>query len=603
MGFSVSNGTHRSQYHSKVNLFKLRRNHRKTESKSVSAMKNIAIWIAYYRENPHRFVLEFLNINLKPFQCVLLWAMIQHHYFVFIASRGIGKSFLSAIYCVTRCVLFPGTKIVVTAPTKSQGILILEKIENEILPNAPLLQREIAELKTGNQKPIIVFQNGSWIRVAASNDNARGYRANLLLVDEFVKVDPDIINSVFKKMLTSQREPLFLTKPEYKDYKREENMQMYLSSAWYKSHWGYTTTLNYTKHMLKKKSEDALKSFVCHVPYYTGVQEKLYSHESMKAESQADGFTKMKFAMEMEARWWGESESAFFNFNKIDINRKITDAFYPREVTEHTNIVNPKKEPKEKRILSVDVARMGGNSNDASVFSLIRLVPKNKQYERQLVYMQDMEGEDFLTQAIRIRQLYDDFDCDYIVLDSRNVGFGILDNLRVPLLDTERGVEYEPLNVYNDDKLAATSKFPEAPRVIYTINATNEKNMEMANLLADNFMRGKFRLLIREELAEELMRNNNKIKFSQLKNNIQALLKYPFRQTELFINEAMNLEQVNMEGGAFKLVTYGTARKDRYSSVSYGNQFATVLERELQRTTKTTNFRNFGSMRKPKAIV
>ena len=31
--------------------------------------------------------------------------------------------------------------------------------------------------------------------------------------------------------------------------------------------------------------------------------------------------------------------------------------------------------------------------------------------------MEDMEGIDFQTQAIRIRQLYDDFDCDYIVLD------------------------------------------------------------------------------------------------------------------------------------------------------------------------------------------
>ena len=41
--------------------------------------------------------------------------------------------------------------------------------------------------------------------------------------------------------------------------------------------------------------------------------EKLYSHKQMKAEAQAEGFNKMKFAMEMEAVWWGETESAFFN--------------------------------------------------------------------------------------------------------------------------------------------------------------------------------------------------------------------------------------------------------------------------------------------------
>src|SRR5699024_4271885 len=107
MGFEVSKGTHSSQYHNQVNLFKLRRNHRKQISKSEALMQNIAIWIAYYRANPHRFVLDFLGINLRPFQCVLLWAMINNQYFMLVASRGIGKTFLSAVYCVTRCVLFP----------------------------------------------------------------------------------------------------------------------------------------------------------------------------------------------------------------------------------------------------------------------------------------------------------------------------------------------------------------------------------------------------------------------------------------------------------------------------------------------------------------
>lgn len=543
-----------------------------------------------------------MNINLRPFQCVLLWAMIHHQYFMFLASRGLGKTFLSAVYCLTRCILYPGTKIIITAPTKSQGINVLEKIENELL--SPLIHREIESINTGNQKPMIAFHNGSWIRVVASNDNARGHRANLLLVDEFVKVDEDLIDTVFKKMLTSQREPAFLHKAKYKNYPREENTQMYLSSAWMKSHWAYDSMRSFTRQMLKKKSEDDLKSFVCHIPYYTGVMEKLYSHKQMKAEAQAEGFNKMKFAMEMEAVWWGETESAFFNFNTIDFNRKLSQAFYPKEVLVQADINNPIKEPKEKRLLAVDVARMGGNSNDASVFSLIRLLPKGKQqYERQLNYMEDMEGIDFQTQAIRIRQLYDDFDCDYIVLDLKNVGAGILDNLRIPLTDIDRGVEYEPLNVSNDDDLASTCKYPEAPRVIHVINATNERNMEMANLLADNFMRGKFRLLIREEQAEELFRQDKKLKYLNLNPSTQALLKYPYRQTELFISEVMNLEQVNMDNGAFKLVTSGRARKDRYSSVSYGNQFATILERELARHTRNIDFKRFGSVRKPKNII
>ena len=55
--------------------------------------------------------------------------MIHHQYFMFLASRGLGKTFLSAVYCLTRCILYPGTKIIITAPTKSQGINVLEKLK------------------------------------------------------------------------------------------------------------------------------------------------------------------------------------------------------------------------------------------------------------------------------------------------------------------------------------------------------------------------------------------------------------------------------------------------------------------------------------------
>ena len=127
--------------------------------------------------------------------------------------------------------------------------------------------------------------------------------------------------------------------------------------------------------------------------------------------------------------------------------------------------------------------------------------------------------------------------------------------------------------------------------------------MEMASQLADNFMRGKFRLLIHEESIEEKLIQDKKLKYLDLKPDLKAKIRYPYRQTELFIGEVMNLEQVNMENGSFKLVTQGTARKDRYSSVSYGNQLATELERELVKKTKGFDPRAFGSFRKPKSII
>ena len=61
-------------------------------TKSEKLMGGIGIWAAYYRLFPHIFVRDYLGINLKVFQMILLYYMMHFHYFLYIASRG-GDSF------------------------------------------------------------------------------------------------------------------------------------------------------------------------------------------------------------------------------------------------------------------------------------------------------------------------------------------------------------------------------------------------------------------------------------------------------------------------------------------------------------------------------
>lgn len=51
-------------------------------------LEGMAAWVAFYRENPHRFVKDYLNINLKDFQQINLLMMDRNIYSVYIASRG-----------------------------------------------------------------------------------------------------------------------------------------------------------------------------------------------------------------------------------------------------------------------------------------------------------------------------------------------------------------------------------------------------------------------------------------------------------------------------------------------------------------------------------
>lgn len=70
--------------------------------------QGVDAWCGFYRENPHRFAKDYLHLNLHLFQKILLVMMNWSSTTVFIGSRGIGKTFLSAVFCVIRCILYPG---------------------------------------------------------------------------------------------------------------------------------------------------------------------------------------------------------------------------------------------------------------------------------------------------------------------------------------------------------------------------------------------------------------------------------------------------------------------------------------------------------------
>lgn len=52
-------------------------------------LRGAALWGAYYRHNPDKFVKEYLHVNLKVFQKMLLVLMFWANIFVFIAYRGL----------------------------------------------------------------------------------------------------------------------------------------------------------------------------------------------------------------------------------------------------------------------------------------------------------------------------------------------------------------------------------------------------------------------------------------------------------------------------------------------------------------------------------
>lgn len=154
------------------------------------------------------------------------------------------------------------------------------------------LRREIAECHIGANKAVINFKNGSWIKVVTASDNARGARANIVVIDEFRMVDKNIIDTVLLRFLSSPRHPAYLDNPKYEDME-ERNKVMYMSSAWYCNHWSYDQARSYAANML----DDTKRYFVCGLPYQISIKEKLLSREQIEDEMSESTFDEMKFSI------------------------------------------------------------------------------------------------------------------------------------------------------------------------------------------------------------------------------------------------------------------------------------------------------------------
>lgn len=259
-------------------------------TKSEKLMNGVAAWASFYISRPDIFAEEYLGLSLKPFQKILLYCMMHYNYTAFFASRGLGKSYLTALFCVIICILKPGTKIVVAAGQKSQGMKIVTEKIPELMAQSKtgMLKREIkGQIRTSmnTDDPNVEFMNGSWIKVVAATDGARSARANLLILDEFRMIKPEIYKNVLRRFLASSRQPRYLEKPEYKNKQEylERNKEIFLTSAHYKFNWSYERYKVFVKAMLNGK-----RYFVCGFPYQIAIKENLTNKEQLMDELSED---------------------------------------------------------------------------------------------------------------------------------------------------------------------------------------------------------------------------------------------------------------------------------------------------------------------------
>ena len=554
------------------------------KDKQQKIMETIAWKAGYYRANPHRYVSEVLGLSLKWFQQILLWCMMHYNFVMYLAARGQGKTYLTALFCCVRCILFPGTKIVVSSGTLKQANEVLLKIQDDFMKQSSILRSEIEKCNIGQNDASIYFKNGSWIKTRTSSENSRSARANCIVVDEFRMVDETVINTVLRKFLTSPRQPKYLQKPEYA-HMQERNKEIYMSSAYFKSSWAYRKAQSYTLNFF----DDTKKYFICGLPYQVSVREGLLSRSQLEDEMSEADYNELVQQMEMECLWFGDTDGSLFKFDELTARRRLRKAFPPLSFC-NDKITIPKLTSTGKRILSIDVALMQSTKkkkNDASAIFINDLIQVNDTaYQSNFVYGETFEGLKTDELGMIVMKYFYEYQCTDLVLDTNGIGLGVYDFITKDQICQENGKRYQAMTCINDKDMAERCKVRDANKVVWSVKANANFNNEICVLLRNGIQNGKINFLIPEQDADSSLKETYKGYF-KMSPTEQAKLKMSYIQTTFAVYELIKLDH-EVKNGNIRVKEVEGMRKDRYSSIAYSYWCACQLELKLKPKTQNT---------------
>jgi len=400
-------------------------------------------------------------------------------------------------------------------------------------------------------------------------------------------VSKDTIDTILRRFLTAPRHPGFLDKSEYANYPVERTKEIYASSCWYESHWSYEMVKSYVVNMIRGRSY-----FCCGMPYQLAIRENLLDKIRVEDEMSESTFNSMTFQMEMECLFWGQGEGGLYSFEEIDKNRVIQHPYYPKSFnlkSSDKRLIIPPKKPGEKRLLSADIALMASTKtrdNDATSIFVNQMLPVGEnRFINNIIYADNNEGLRTDAEALIIRKLFADFDCDYLILDTKGLGLGISDALMADIYDPETGETYGALSCCNNEDLANRCLIKGAPKVIWSVQGNPEFNSQCALGLREALRQKQVRLLTSEYEADDFLFSLKGC--DSLSPADIVAMKLPYIHTSLLINELIKLEY-EVRNNVVRVKELPGMRKDRYSSLSYNIFVAKAIERDMALRNKPT---------------
>lgn len=169
------------------------------------------LWFAKFCKSNLSFTTQLLTgVKLAPIQELKLRTFFMRDFVIDIEGRGSGKSFIVSIFILLYAIFYPGCKIGVCSATFRQSKLIYNQLMKFLEDEKGELFRQCCPKKPTN-KSADYFElkiGKSTVTAVPLTEKIRGFRFNVVVIDELLLVPPDMINSVIMPFLSVNQDGL-----------------------------------------------------------------------------------------------------------------------------------------------------------------------------------------------------------------------------------------------------------------------------------------------------------------------------------------------------------------------------------------------------------
>jgi hypothetical protein len=413
------------------------------EFKGEMSDKDARITLAKFLRANIGLTVELISgVKLFPYQEITLKAFFNRNFSMCVWGRGCSKSWLAAIYCFLQCIFDPNTKILIAGPTFRTARNIFTELEKIVeSPGAEMLYQCFGKKERRNDLFEWQINGGSIKAIPLNGEKIRGFRANILLLDEYLLLSEEMVEKVLMPFLVANRnvkerieikeiEDELVAAGKMKDEDRKkfvnDTKMICLTSASYTFENAYVTYTEWLNKIYDNQDDNLEAKYFISQMSWESIPKELLS-KTLLEEAQNGGASHASFQREYCAQFVDGSDG-YFSAKKM-LACTIPDGQEP-----HLQLV---AEPGKQYIFSIDPSF--SNSETSDNFSIEAFELDNERKEGSLVHNYAVAGGDLKDHIKYFFYMYMTFKPIFIIID--NAGFQFIDSCNESELFRDAGIE------------------------------------------------------------------------------------------------------------------------------------------------------------------